>query len=357
MQGAAAAFAGARRRSPAAWAEAFGACLAAWGWPGEIPPGSRPYQAARHFRELLRELSSLSAVVPDLDAAAAQGELRRLATAPFQEESGEPAVFVLDAYEDPGLHFDSLWVAGLTATAWPRPVNVDPLLPIEIQRQLGMPGVTPEDCVAESREIIERWRSQSADLVLSWPKFENDTDVDSSPLLPADMPMLGPARIFPSRERLAFEAARLESVPDAAALPLTSTRVPGGARVLELQSQCAFRAFAELRLAAEPLEEPVAGIDRRHRGIVLHRALETVWSALRTQAALGEPRRRTARAAWPKRWTLRLRPSRRDGREAARAGTRLAAAGDRQSARPRADAAAVFGHRDRTRALACDRRS
>ena len=53
LQAAAAAFAGARRRSPAAWAEAFGACLAAWGWPGEIPPGSRPYQAARHFRELL----------------------------------------------------------------------------------------------------------------------------------------------------------------------------------------------------------------------------------------------------------------------------------------------------------------
>ncbi len=41
-----------RRRAPrcpaqgavvaAAWAEAFGACLAAWGWPGEMPPGSRP---------------------------------------------------------------------------------------------------------------------------------------------------------------------------------------------------------------------------------------------------------------------------------------------------------------------------
>ena len=197
--------------------------------------------------------------MPDLDAAAAQAELRRLAAAPFQEESGEPAVFVLDAYEDPGLHFDSLWVAGLTATVWPRPVNVDPLLPIEIQRQLGMPGVTPEDCVAESREIIGRWRSQSAALVLSWPKFENDTEVDGSPLLPAEMPMLAPARIVPSRERLAFEAARLESVPDAAALPLASTLVPGGARVLELQSQCAFRAFAELRLAAAPLEEPRRG--------------------------------------------------------------------------------------------------
>ena len=286
LQAAAATLAGARHRSPAAWAEAFGACLAAWGWPGEMPAGSRPYQAARHFRGLLVELASLSAVAPDLDAAAAQAELRRLAAAPFQDESGEPVVFVLDAYEDPGLHFDSLWVAGLTATVWPRPVNVDPLLPIEVQRQLAMPGVTPEDCVAESREIIGRWQSQSAALALSWPKFENDTEVDGSPLLPAGMPTLELPTIVPSRERLAFEAARLESVPDALALPLASTLVQGGARVLELQSQCAFRAFAELRLSAVPLEEPAAGIDRRHRGIVLHRALETLWSGLRTQEAL-----------------------------------------------------------------------
>ena len=47
--------------------------------------------------------------------------------APFQPESGEPAVYVLDRYDDPGVQFDSLWVSGLTATAWPRPVAVDPL--------------------------------------------------------------------------------------------------------------------------------------------------------------------------------------------------------------------------------------
>jgi RecB family exonuclease len=75
-------------------------------------------------------------------------------------------------------------------------------------------------------------------------------------------------------------------VPDTAALPLGISSVPGGARVLELQSLCAFRAFAELRLSASPLEEPQAGFDRRLRGIVLHRALQTLWSGLGTQSAL-----------------------------------------------------------------------
>jgi len=286
LRAATASLSGATRRGAGAWAEAFGACLAAWGWPGEMALGSREFQAARRFRELLLELASLAAVAPDLDAVQALGELRRLAAAPFQPESGEPAVFVLDAYEDAGVHFDSLWVAGLSATAWPRPVAVDPLLPIEIQRQLGMPGVTPEDCVAEARAIIGCWRSQSAALVLSWPLCENDTDVDGSPLVPADASQLEALPSLPPRERLAFDAARLEPVPDAAAAPVAAALVPGGARVLELQSQCAFRAFAELRLGASPLEEPQAGFDRRLRGVVLHRALQTVWSALGSQQAL-----------------------------------------------------------------------
>lgn len=285
-QAAAAKLSGARRRSASAWAEAFGDCLAAWGWPGDGPFGSREFQAARRFRELIVELAALAAVAPDLDASQALGELQRLAAAPFQPESGEPAVFVLDAYEDPGVRFDSLWVAGLTATAWPRPVAVDPLLPIEIQRQLAMPGVTPEDCVSEARAIIRSWQSQSAALVLSWPKFENDTDVDGSPLLPAETPMLEVPSPLRTRERLAFEHSLLEPVPDAAGMPLAVRSVPGGARVLDLQSRCAFRAFAELRLSASPLEEPHAGFDRRLRGIVLHRALQTLWSALGTQAAL-----------------------------------------------------------------------
>ncbi len=277
---------GARRRSASAWAEAFGDCLAAWGWPGEHPLGSREFQAARRFRELVPELASLASVAPELDGAQALGELRRLAAAPFQPESGEPAVFVLDAYEDPGVHFDSLWVAGLTATVWPRPVAVDPLLPIEIQRQLGMPGVTPGDCVADARAIVASWQSQSAALVLSWPTFENDTDVDGSSLLPADAPMLEAPAPLMTRERLAFESARLEPLPEKAAPPLAHASVPGGARVLELQSQCAFRAFGELRLSASPLEEPQAGFDRRLRGIVLHRALQTLWSSLGTQSVL-----------------------------------------------------------------------
>jgi probable DNA repair protein len=282
---------GQQRRDAGAWAEAFGACLAAWGWPDNFRTGrsgldSREFEAARRFRELLREFATLAAVAPQISVHEALTEMRRLAAAPFQPESGEPTVFVLDAYDDPGVQFDSLWVAGLTATAWPRAVAVDPLLPIEIQRLLGMPGVTPEACVAEAQDIIRSWRSRAGTLVLSSPHFENDTKSDPSPLLPDDAAELVLPASPPWRERLAFAGARLERVPEAVLPGLAAGPVRGGARLLELQAQCPFRAFAELRLGAAPLEEPQAGFDRRLRGIVLHRALQDLWGRLGSQRAL-----------------------------------------------------------------------
>jgi probable DNA repair protein len=288
VDAAAATLAGAARRHAAAWAEAFGACLAAWGWPGDAAGrlDSSEWQAASRFGELLRELTALAGVAPDFTAGQALAQLQELAAVPFQPESGEPAVFVLEGWDDPGIRFDSLWVAGLTASAWPRPVRVDPFLPIETQRRLGMPRATAQACVAEAEAVVAAWRAQSHALVISWPEREDDTEVDPSPLVPTSLPELPPPPAYALRAELQCRAAALEPVGDDEAPAFAAARARGGARVLELQSRCPFRAFGELRLHAAPLEEPQAGFDRRLRGQALHRALERFWSGLGSQAAL-----------------------------------------------------------------------
>ena len=286
LRAAIAALEGPRHRPADDWAAAFGRGLAAWGWPGDASLGSREFQAAHRLGELLRELAALGEVAHDFSVIDALAELRRLAAAPFQPESGEPAVYVLDSYDDPGAQFDSLWVCGLTATAWPRPVAVDPLLPIEVQRLLAMPGATPESRVTEAREVIAHWRARAQALVLSWPQRENDTEVDGTPLMPDGCGALAPGAVVATRERLCFGARQLEAVPEMPLPPLSTGRAEGGARLLELQAQCAFRAFAEMRLGADPLAEPWPGIDRRIRGIVLHHALQDIWTRLRTHSAL-----------------------------------------------------------------------
>ncbi|HKZ74402.1 MAG TPA: PD-(D/E)XK nuclease family protein, partial [Steroidobacteraceae bacterium] len=66
--------------------------------------------------------------------------------------------------------------------------------------------------------------------------------------------------------------------------------LPGGTRSIEHQIRCAFRAYAELRLEALPLEPPRPGLDRRDRGRLVHRALELVWNELRDSVRLAAGR-------------------------------------------------------------------
>jgi probable DNA repair protein len=287
LEAATRACAGLARRDASAWAECFGNCLAAWGWPGPTPDlVSADWQAAARLGELMRELADLAGIAGRLNAGQALAQLRELAAAPFQPESGEPAVFVLDRWEDPGLELDSLWVAGLTSTAWPRPVRIDPFLPIDAQRSLAMRLTSAGACMRHAEGVVEAWRAQAGRLVMSWPEREDDTDVDASPLVPGDLPVLQRPAARHSRALLHYREATLLPVGQDGAPPLAEMRAPGGARVLELQSACPFRAFAELRLGAERHEEPQAGIDRRVRGIVLHRALKRFWSGLPSQADL-----------------------------------------------------------------------
>jgi RecB family exonuclease len=56
--------------------------------------------------------------------------------------------------------------------------------------------------------------------------------------------------------------------------------VAGGVAPLTLQSECGFHAYGELRLGGRKLEAPAPGLDARQRGMLLHKALELIWTTL-----------------------------------------------------------------------------
>jgi ATP-dependent helicase/nuclease subunit B len=62
--------------------------------------------------------------------------------------------------------------------------------------------------------------------------------------------------------------------------------LPSGTRSLELQNQCPFRAYAELRLGSTPLDAPEPGIAADLRGQLLHAALQKLWGRLRDSQGL-----------------------------------------------------------------------
>jgi probable DNA repair protein len=202
-------------------------------------------------------------------------------------------VQIMGVLESTALEFDHLFVLGLHAEAWPRPARPNPLLPIELQRRAGAPASGPEWELGFAQRMTEGWRRAAPQVVFCWPSAEGDRTLAASPLL-AGLPGAHPAQTGAARayRELLHQAGRLESLTDVSARPLASgVAFPGGARLIQDQAACPFRAFAAHRLGASVLEEPHEGLDARERGSVLHSAVASLWGALRTSerlAALSE---------------------------------------------------------------------
>jgi len=287
LEEAASALRGAGRRAAAdRWATAFGGALAAWGWPGQRPLASDEYQAAQALRERLSEFAGLSRVATSLGRSEARAELRHLAGSPFQPERGDPAVVVYDTLEAPGLSFDGLWVSGMTSADWPAAASPDPFLPIGLQEQLAMPAATATSSLADALEITDAWVGSAREVVFSWPEQRDDARVEPSRIIPSAATTMPPGPRVQTRTLAAFGGGQLRPVVDTPPGIDQSEASMGGARILELQAKCPFRAFAEIRLGATPFEEGGAGIDPRARGLALHRALELVARSVRSRRQL-----------------------------------------------------------------------
>jgi ATP-dependent helicase/nuclease subunit B len=277
--------------SASEWAERFHAIWRSVGWPGERTLNSAEHQTLDKFHAVLAEFGALDAVTGRMNLRRAASHFRDLLNdTPFEPEAASAAVTVIDASTSAGMQFDALWVAGLDADSLPAPVNPDALIPLELQREAGMPDASPEGVLSQATRQLQRWRSSADEVILSWPRQESDVQLMRSPLLPQETasPVVAQTRKPASTlRRLVFEARpTLESLRDDRAPHLPPQAARGGVRTLELQSVCAFRAQAEIRLRAEPMPRVSLGVEPADRGALLHRVLEDVWGELRTQQRL-----------------------------------------------------------------------
>ncbi len=276
------------RLSASAWAQRMGSALRAVGWGEGRPLASAEFQAANRLREILAELAGLDALFAPLDLASARRELERLCRdTGFQPESGDPPIRILDRIDHPGPAYDGLWIAGLSADRWPRSAEPDPFLPIVRQRAAGMPWASAADTLALAQRSMHRLLSAAPEIVMSWPGHIDDSVSGPSPLIPAGLAAWRPAAHEVTFAEAIQAASRMEAIrdPGTPILPAPDA-LRGGTRILELQAKCPFRAFGELRLAAQRLESPRPGIARQLRGQLAHRALELLWRELGSQGEL-----------------------------------------------------------------------
>ncbi|MEO8626967.1 MAG: PD-(D/E)XK nuclease family protein [Betaproteobacteria bacterium] len=272
------------------WGPALQALLAAVQWPGERELDSREYQTFSKWKELIASLSRLEIVSPALSLRAVVRTLRGLAAEQvFQPETPDVPIQVLGALESAHIEFDAILVLGLTDEVWPRIAQPNPLLPIDLQRSRDLPRASAEWELAFARRLQSGWRRAAKRTVFSYHCAEGDRIFAASPLL-AGMPLDDCAADVEApldfREAIRRSSA-LESVADWNGSALAEgVAFFGGARLLQDQAACPFRAFAVHRLGARALEHPHEGLDPRDRGVLLHGALANLWTELRTQANL-----------------------------------------------------------------------
>lgn len=275
------------RLLPSAWSIAFQRQLGALGWPGERPLDSAQFQVVERWRALVTGLSPLDNVLGRVEFGTALAWLARMAAETvFQPESGDAPVQVLGVLEAAGLAFDHLFVTGVTDDALPAPAAPHPLLPLSQQRAAGVPRCDAAWEAEFAKRTMDAVQAAAPRVCFSWAARDGEQEQRPSPLLKG-LPVLqlpDPSLAPAARLRA---AGRVEEHLDdrGPALP-EGALAEGGARLLEDQAACPFRAFARHRLDAGALREAGPGLSAADRGRLLHDALAALWGELGSQAAL-----------------------------------------------------------------------
>jgi len=274
-------------QTPSAWARAISGALALIGFPGERGLDSTEFQTLAKWHEVVAALAALDRVVPRTGYTDAVSRLRRMAADTlFQAETPDVPIQVLGEHEGTGMHFDHLWVMGLSDETWPRGPRPNPFLPAERQRAAGVPHGSAGGMLELARRLTGEWLSCAGEVVLSHPQREDDRDFKPSPLIVAVPEQALALPDYASYRDAVHGLRKLERVEDAKAPPLDGAAAVGGTAVIRDYAACPFRALARHRLGAESLEAPHAGLDAKERGTLVHRLLAQAWAHLKTKGAL-----------------------------------------------------------------------
>nr|VFJ47842.1 MAG: probable DNA repair protein [Candidatus Kentron sp. FW] len=276
------------RRTLVDWVGTFADWLANLGWPGERAPDNEEYLAITAFYELLAELADLDAVLGRQSLSDALSRLWAMAAMRvLQPKSNPTPIRILAMSDTVGIRFSHLWITSLHAESWPPASHPNPFLPLSPQERAGMPHGGPDMEYFRARRTTHRILASAGEVIVSYPRTDGDLVRYPSPLI-TTLPETDLSRIPQSRSPDAIRQSQdKERLWDEKGPAVGKDEpITGGSRIWKDQVACPFRAFATHRLGAVGLENPAIGIDYAMRGIMVHRALESIWGKLRDSGQL-----------------------------------------------------------------------
>jgi probable DNA repair protein len=266
-----------RPQNPLDWAELAPRLLDELRFAAARPLTSGEHQALRRWEQAVESCGSLGFDGRRIGWKDFLSEMRRaLDETLFAPESRNAPIQIAGPAESAGLTADAVWFLGAEEDAWPAKGAAHPLLPIEIQREAGMPHATPQLDWELAEAITNRLLASTHEIHFSLARQNESGEVRPSRLITA---IAGEAEEL-TPELTAPPAPKPLTVEfeDCSRIPFPPGKVAGGAKVLTAQSQCPFKAFATARLAAQDWEPAEAFLTPSQRGNLLHEALHAVWA-------------------------------------------------------------------------------
>jgi ATP-dependent helicase/nuclease subunit B len=273
------------------WINYFNQALQILGWPGERSLNSDEYQTWKRWQAMLVEYASLELLNLHVSCQEALTCLEKLANSiVFQPKTSTAPVQILGVLEASGLEFDYLWVAGLHDETWPAPLAPNPFLPIQLQRELGMPHASVKHEWDYHENLLRTFMKSAKHVIFSYPQYDGDRTLRPSTLL-KDIPTLTSdelaLRPLQSPSEQLFLHRQIETYQEEYGPALQSNEhFGGGSSILKYQAACPFKAFTKLRLAAEAIPEVQPGLSASERGMLVHDVLALLWSKLADQKQL-----------------------------------------------------------------------
>lgn len=273
------------------WVNIFTEILNIVGWPGERSVNSEEYQSIQRWMELFSEFSALEHILPAITYHSALHFLKRLtASTVFQPQSPDAPIQILGMFEAAEIPFDYIWVMGMDDTTWPPTPKPNPFIPQQLQKMLQMPHATAERELSFCHKMTEQLKNCADTVIFSYALHNDDTEVRPSALLNSISEMNADNVLLAKDTQptlLSYHHKEIISSNDDVAPPIhSSNAIQGGVKIFELQAACPFKAFAELRLYAKPIDPATLGLRAFDRGNIVHKALEFIWAELKTSSGL-----------------------------------------------------------------------
>ncbi|PCI71287.1 MAG: hypothetical protein COB38_06085 [Gammaproteobacteria bacterium] len=267
--------------------------LKLWQWGtrlDEVSINDTENKICNLYVELINETTEINNLFNTVNEKTALQYLNQLATKKsFQLPSDRSRVHVLGVLEATGLQFDHLILVGFNSVNWPVNNKPNPFLPSALQRELKMPGGSPEREYEYTKSLSDILINSSDDLLVTSSDENSDAkqtvSIFFSDLSLDDKCLDNDFSKQLDNSKYASSITNYEWISNSN-FTVEKGRLHGGTSFLSRYASCPFSGFLAHYLKVTSFESVESGIDARQRGVWLHDTMQLIWEQLKTKQNL-----------------------------------------------------------------------